>query len=216
MRHKTLWYIGLFAICMAYFESAVVFYIRRLYGISDLTFSNPYVDPQVGAIEVGREAASLVMLLTVGLVAGKKFQSRLGYILFTVGLWDIFYYAWLKVFIGWPKSLVDTDLLFLIPLPWWGPVCAPVLISILMIVLGACSVVKEEKGISNHAVLIDWIFLSAGALLMLVAFMADALKALPATIKTLGFLVPGPFHWPVFIIGLGLAAIFVWRMCRSK
>lgn len=214
MRNKTLWTIGLFAIAMAYFESAAVFYIRRLYGISDLTFSNPYVDPQVGVIEVGRELATLVMLLTVGLVAGKKFQSRLGYILLTFGLWDIFYYVWLKVFIGWPRSFMDTDLLFLIPLPWWGPVYAPILISILLIVLGTYSVVKEEKGISNHAGVFDWMILSAGMLLMLYAFMADALKALPASIKTLGFLVPGPFHWPVFTIGFGLAAIFVFLRVR--
>lgn len=216
MRNKHLWIVGLFAICMAYFESAVVVYIRRLYGISDLTFANPPVDNQIALIEVGREAATLIMILAVGLITGRKAQSRLGYILYTFGLWDIFYYLWLKVLIGWPHSLMDTDLLFLIPLPWWGPVYAPVLISLLLVVFGASSVLKEEKGIPDHAAVIDWILLSAGALLMLYAFMADALKAMPAPIKMLNFLVPGPFNWPVFAIGFGLAALFIGRIVRSN
>jgi len=33
-------------------------------------------------------------------------------------------------------SLLDWDILFLLPLPWWGPVLAPVLIALLMIVWG--------------------------------------------------------------------------------
>ena len=36
----------------------------------------------------------------------------------------------------WPKSLFDWDILFLLPLPWWGPVLAPVCIALLMIVGG--------------------------------------------------------------------------------
>ena len=77
------------------------------------------------------------MLLAVGWIAGTKIQSRLGYSFFAFGLWDIFYYIFLKVFIGWPNSVMDPDILFYIPLPWWGPVLAPVLISVLMIV-GRC------------------------------------------------------------------------------
>lgn len=140
MRNKNLWYVGLFAVAMAYIESAVVVYLRRLHSIGDLMTSLPPFDPQVGAVEVGRELATLVMLLAVGLVAGKKFQSRLGFAIFAFGLWDIFYYFWLKVFINWPRSLLDIDILFLIPLPWWGPVLAPVLIAALMAVGGARAV----------------------------------------------------------------------------
>lgn len=89
---KPLLWVGLYAIAMAYLESAVVVYLRRLYGISDLILSVPPFDPQIGAIELGREAATLVMLLAVGWVSGKKFQSRLGFAIFAFGLWDIFYY----------------------------------------------------------------------------------------------------------------------------
>src|SRR3990172_5513987 len=116
MQSKNLWWVGLFAIAMAYLESGVVVYLRRLYGINDLILSVPPFDPQIGAIELGRELATLVMLLAMGWVAGKKFQSRLGFAVFAFGVWDIFYYIWLRVFIGWPQTAFDPDLLFLLPL----------------------------------------------------------------------------------------------------
>ncbi|HMN00452.1 MAG TPA: hypothetical protein PKC99_15695 [Anaerolineales bacterium] len=211
---KPLLRVGLFAIAMAYLESAVVVYLRRLYGISDLILSVPPFDPQIGAIELGREAATLVMLLAVGWVAGKKFQSRLGFAIFAFGLWDIFYYIWLKVFIGWPQTLLDPDLLFLIPLPWWGPVLAPVLIALLMVVGGALLVQNEERGITMHLTIIDWGMLAGGILLMLYAFIADALSALPADTQTLSQLRPSAFNWLVFLTGFALAVLFVWHITK--
>jgi hypothetical protein len=78
MKCKNLWWMALFAIAMAYFESAVVVYLRQFYNISDLMISKPWLDSQIGTIEIGREAASFVVLLAVGWIAGKKIQSRLG------------------------------------------------------------------------------------------------------------------------------------------
>jgi hypothetical protein len=213
---KNLRWMALFAIAMAYFESAVVVYLRRLYNIHDLMIGKPLLDPQIGAIEVGREAASLVMLLAVGWVAGRKIQSQLGFSLFAFGIWDIFYYAWLRIFIGWPISLLDPDILFFIPLPWWGPVLAPVMISILMILAGVLAVVREEKGATMHATPLDWAALSGGVLLLLYALMMDALKALPADLQTLNTLRPTLFNWPVFLAGLSLTGVFVWRMAKSS
>jgi hypothetical protein len=216
MQSKNLRWMALFAVSMAYFESAVVVYLRRLYNINDLMISKPLLDPQIGAIEVGREAASLLMLLAVGWVAGKRFQSRLGFTLFAFGIWDIFYYIWLVVFIGWPGSVMDMDILFYIPLPWWGPVLAPVLIAALMIAAGAYAVIKDDNGLPMHANPFDWLAITGGIGIMLYAFMADALNALPANTLTLHTLRPAHFNWPVFLIGLGPAAIVVWRMAKSR
>lgn len=216
MQYKKLQWIALFALTMAYFESAVVVYLRQLGNIDDLMVSQPLLDPHIGAIEIGREAASLIMLLAVGWIAGQKFQSRLGFTLVAFGTWDIFYYVFLKVFIDWPATLLDPDILFLIPLPWWGPVLAPVLISVLMILAGASAVIKAGKGIPFHASPTEWTLLSTGVVIMLYAFMADALKALPADVMTLGLLRPTQFNWLVFGIGFGLAAIFVWRTVKTK
>ena len=212
MQTKNIPWMALFAITMAYFESAVVVYLRRLYNINDLMISKPWLDSQLGLIETGREAASLIMLLAVGWIAGKKLQSRIGYTLFAFGLWDIFYYVFLKVFIEWPVSILDPDILFYIPLPWWGPVLAPIMISLLMITVGARSVMHEENGVSVRTSLTRWALLAAGILSLLYVFMADALKALPASTQELGLLRPTQFNWPVFSIGYCLAVVALWLM----
>ena len=42
------------------------------------------------------------MLLTVGMLAGRTWQTRLGYSAIAFGVWDIFYYVFLKVIYDWP------------------------------------------------------------------------------------------------------------------
>lgn len=211
MESKNLPWVALFAVAMAYVESAVVVYLRRLYGISDLMTSLPPFDPQIGVIELGRELATLVMLLTVGLAAGKKFQTRLGFALFAFGLWDIFYYIWLRVFIGWPTSVFDLDLLFLIPLPWWGPVLAPVLIAALMTVGGSLAVLGSERGHTIRLQRGEWAILIFGNLVMLYTFMTDSLAILPTDARTLTQLHPTNFHWLIYLVGFFMAAFSVWR-----
>jgi len=215
MQSKNLWWVGLFAIAMAYLESAVVVYLRRIYGISDLILHLPPFDPQIGAIELGRELATLIMLMTVGWVAGKKFQSRLGFAVLAFGVWDIFYYIWLRVFIGWPQSLLDPDLLFLLPLPWWGPVLSPVLIAALMVIGGALVVNKSEHELCLIPSSMDWVLLAGGILTVLYTFMADALSVLPANAQTLSQLRPSEFNWPVYLVGFAMLSLFIWRIAKS-
>jgi len=206
---KKIWWVGLFAIAMAYVESATVVYIRRIYGISDLLLDIPPFDPVLAPIEVGRELATLVMLLAVGWAVGKTIQSRISYTFIIFGVWDIFYYIWLWVFIGWPNSLFAPDILFLIPLPWWGPVIAPVLIACLMIVGGILAVISEDKGRKIRYSMFSWTVLIVGVLILLYSFMKDALAILPADVETLTQLRPTSFNWPIYILGLVLAGYFV-------
>jgi len=136
---KLLW-VGLFAVAFAYVEATVVVYLRQMYGIHDLLRDIPAFDPKIAFVEVGREFSTLLMLLAVGWAAGRSLQTRLGFTFFSFGLWDIFYYVWLKLFITWPESLLAPDILFLLPLPWWGPVSGPVLIAVLMVIGGSLAV----------------------------------------------------------------------------
>ena len=214
VRNKTFW-VAIFSIAMANLEAAVGVYLRRMYGIHDLMLQIPPFDPQMAAIELGRELATLIMLLSVGWIAGRKLQSRLGFSFLTFGLWDIFYYIWLCIFIGWPQSLLETDILFLLPLPWWGPVLSPVLIAVLMVIGGILAAVKEQQGIILNPRPLDWTCLVVGVLVMLYTFMADALHALPADTLTLSRLRPGPFNWPVYLVGFGFTVIFLLRMARA-
>jgi len=213
---RKIFWITLFSIAMAYLESAIVVYLRRLYGIEDLMLHVPPFDAQIAAIEIGRELATLVMLLSIGWIAGNRLADKLGYAVITFGLWDIFYYVWLHIFIGWPQSLLDPDLLFLVPLPWWGPVLAPVLVSLLMIAGGLIAVVNSENGKALNINYRFWISLSLGVLSMLYAFMEDAISALPADAVTLSNLRPSAFNWLVFLLGLGLAIYSIWQINPKK
>src|SRR5690348_10530003 len=127
MHERTRWLLVVaFGIAMAWLESATVYYLRVM-----VDRVNPYqADPLpirgiLGPVELVREAATLVMLLAVGALAGRTWRTRIGYTAIAFGIWDIFYYVFLNVICGWPASVFDWDVLFLLPLPWWGPVLAP-------------------------------------------------------------------------------------------
>ena len=199
----------MFAIAMAYVESTTVVYLRRIYGICDLLLDIPPFDPVLAPIEVGRELATLVMLMAVGWAVGKSLQARLSYTFIIFGIWDIFYYFWLRIFIGWPNSLFSPDILFLIPLPWWGPVIAPVLIACLMVAGGILAVISEDIGRKIRFSVFSWTALIAGVLIMLYSFIEDALSIMPADIETLSQLRPTSFNWPIYILGLVITGYVV-------
>jgi hypothetical protein len=187
---------------MAYVESAVVVYQRALYGIDDLLRDLPPLPDQYTAMEIGREAATLLMLVTVGWIAGRRWQDRIGYAAFAFGIWDILYYAWLVVFIGWPEGLLEWDILFLIPLPWWGPVLSPMLIASLLVGGGTLAVMRAERGEALDFSPVDWSVAAGGAALALYLFMADALRALPGGIEAVSRARPTRFNWPLFLVAL--------------
>ena len=62
-------------------------------------------------------------------------RERLGTFAFVFGIWDLSHYVFMAAFTGWPSSLLG-DLLFLLPSPWWGPVLAPVLIALVLVIGG--------------------------------------------------------------------------------
>src|SRR5882724_9691923 len=159
---------------MAWVESAVVFYLRTM--INRIEPYQPHPLPLIGGLgpaELVREAATLIMLLMVGILAGRTWRSRLGYSAIAFGVWDIFYYVFLKVMCGWPHSVLDWDILFLLPLPWWGPVLAPVSIALLMILWGTLASGWEEPRSERTSNLKVWSLNFIGAAVALYVFMAD-------------------------------------------
>lgn len=211
MQLKKLWWVGLFAIAFACVEAAVVIYLRQMYGIQDLLWDIPAFDPKIALVEVGREFSTLIMLLAVGWAVGKSLQARVGFAFFAFGMWDIFYYIWLKLLINWPESLLTPDILFLLPLPWWGPVIGPVLIAVLMVVGGSLAVIAADRGQVVRFSFYEGISLLGGILVMLYSFMKDALAALPTDPDTLSQLRPSAFNWPIYLIGLITAGYVVLR-----
>jgi len=196
MRNRILILVGIFAVAMAYLESAVVVYLRALYGIEDLLRDIPLTADIFTGIEIGREAATLIMLVIIGMISSKDWQKRIGYSIFAFAIWDIFYYIWLYVFIQWPKSLFEWDILFLIPLPWWGPVITPIIISIFLIIISYLLIIDAKFKVNS----LDWIIFCLSIITILYTFMEDSIKTLLFGTGCINEVRPTDFNWILFFI----------------
>jgi hypothetical protein len=199
--------VVVYALAMAWVEAAVVLYLRTLVDRLEPYQPNPLpMGGGLGWAELIRELATLIMLATVGWLAGRTWRSRLAYGVLAFGVWDIGYYVFLRPLTGWPKSLLDWDILFLLPLPWWGPVLAPVLIAVLMIVGGSLVAFHDAPGRPFWPRRWTLVLNAVGAFLALAVFMADALRVAGQGEQALRELLPTRFHWPAYLLAWGLMA----------
>jgi hypothetical protein len=212
----------IFSIAFAYIESAVVVYLRVIFHPDGFTFPLSDIDTilQHKALlltEIGREAATIVLILTAVWLCGRNLRQRFAYFLTIFAVWDIFYYIWLKVFSAclkaipnWPESIMDWDILFLIPVAWAGPVLAPVLVSIILLVIAMILLYRDWCGRPIRASRVEWLGFIAAAVIVVVSFC-----------------IPGPyiakpdyqnyFYWPIFALGNIIAiALFVKCLLKSK
>jgi hypothetical protein len=133
-------WLAVSSLAFGYIEAAVAHYLRlHLYpgGFDDTTAL--VVDAHILMVEVGRELCTLLLMIAVAALTRGPFIRRLASFAYVFAIWDLSYYAALWVFEGWPSSPFDWDLLFLVPIPWFSPVLAPMVISAIGIV-GAVSV----------------------------------------------------------------------------
>ena len=210
-----------FAAGMAWVEAACVYYLRVLVDRVQPYQPNPLpIHGTLGEVELVREAATLVMLATTGMLAGRRWGARLGYAAIAFGAWDILYYVFLRIMSGWPSSLFDWDILFLLPLPWWGPVLAPVCIAVLMIAWGTLVTQWQDRTAATRWTRASWVLCAAGILLALAIFMADAIRALPAGEEAVRRVLPVDFDWSAFSVALLLMSAPLmettrrWLACR--
>lgn len=170
---KTILYVGIFAVAMGFLESAVVIYLRELYYKEGFSFPLKPIEHSIAKVEFFREIATIIMLVGIGYVTGKTKLQRFAYFNLAFAVWDIFYYIFLYVFLGWPQSLQTWDILFLVPLPWVGPVWAPCLLSLLMIV-GSVFIIKQVNKNENYRIKpFYWFTLIIGAIICILSFMWD-------------------------------------------
>lgn len=228
--NKHLWtwvWVATFAVAFAWVESAVVLYLREIY--FDGTFAFPlvinwkdgkHVIDRLMLIELGREAATIVMLVAVGCAAGKNFIQKFCYFMIAFGIWDIFYYIWLRVMVGWPESLMTWDLLFFIPLPWVGPVITPVLIAAALVAAGSAVIYYDEKLSCIRFNRYDWIVELVCAILLILAFCWDwkNIMQIPGSPARSG--VPNPFAWwlfgPVYAFSVAYFAVRLKRIVIAR
>ena len=191
---NSLW-AACYAVAMAAVESAVVVYLRALHaGDAPLSVLQYELPTRLILIEVGREVATVVMILAVAVLAARARREVFLYFALMFGIWDIFYYVWLWVFIGWPPSLLTWDILFLIPVPWVGPVLAPVVVSLCLIAGSVWLLARPELRLPRLA----WGLAILGAVLIILSFAVDFRYALART-------DPPRFRWELFGAGLIVA-----------
>lgn len=206
---RLLW-LAIFAVAMAYVESSVVVYLRALYYPHGFDFPLAVMPAGMVAIEIGREAATLLMLLGVAAVASAdRWEWFLAFCV-SFGVWDIFYYAWLWVFVRWPPSLLTWDVLFLIPVPWICPVLAPVLVSVALVGESVVMWRLKARGARLGFSALVWTLAVTGGLLVLASFTIDFQAAVRQ-------MKPPPYHWGLFATGLGLSfTASVWGISRLE
>ncbi|RAW00356.1 hypothetical protein [Pseudochryseolinea flava] len=225
---KTVIGVIIFSIAMAALESAVVVYLRALYYPGEFTVALRLIEEKILLVEIAREAATVIMLGAIGYLCGRNFKDRFAYFLLSFAVWDIFYYIWLKVFINWPATIMDWDILFLIPITWLGPVLAPVICSVSMIVLSYMLITRSSQYVISKQV---WSFLLLGCALILYTFIKDYSAILidnnllsdyanimqnETFVRIASSYIPTSFNWAIFICGEGLILIGTFFVYRSE
>ena len=197
---KSLSLLFVFALAMAYVEAAVVVHLRTLYYPDHPLMIFPLRLPSESAlrIELARELATLVMILCAAWLAEKGLMRVFAAGLFIFGLWDIFYYAWLKLVLGWPVGWLEWDVLFLVPWPWLGPWIASVAVALLFVIWGAWALATEAR---LRVTLNSGILFVAGAALMLAAFLLPGFSLLGRGVEGFRDYRPDIFNWSVFVPG---------------
>lgn len=219
----------LFAASFGYVEAAVVVYLRALYEpvhqhyfpgrapgdllpvvrLEQLQVREPRAARLLG-VELTREFATLLMLAAVGTAVARNFRQGFAAFMIAFGLWDIFFYLFLKLLIDWPMSLSDWDLLFLLPVPWVGPVWAPLAVAASLVLAGVLILRREAAGLSPLRM--GWpqvVALAAGGALIVLAFCRD-------WENTAAGGDPNAFAWPLFAAGEAVGLLGLWHACRAS
>lgn len=211
---KNLCIVVAFGIAFAYIEAAVVVYLRAIFHPEGFTFpmkvfgASPLAK-RLLLTEIGREAATVVLIFTAAWLFGRNRRQRVAYFLTIFAVWDIFYYVWLKVLIDWPASIMDWDILFLIPVTWASPVLYPVLISVTMLAFAVILLSRFSAAGPFKVTLADGVGLITSGVIVVLSFSMAGLH-----ITELNF--ASYFSRPLFAVGYLLGvAVFVKCLLKS-
>ena len=207
---KNLFWLIVWGVAFGYLEAAAVVYLRELYYPEGFAFPAVIITDHIMLTEVLREAATLLIMWATVCLLYKRLQSQFAAFAILFGVWDIFYYIFLKLLLNWPESLGTWDILFLIPAPWLGPVWAPVLVSIGFIYAGTITLIHNHQ---NHFFYFDrgFILLELFAiLLIIISFIIPGAAMIEQTL-------PNHFPWYLFLTGFLLGiGIFLYSFYRSN
>ena len=226
--------VTLFGIAMANFESSVVIYLREIMYPDGFEYPLKLMDYDTAEVEFIREAASIIMIITVAMIASKSRITRFALFLYIFAIWDIFYYVFLKLLISWPESIFVWDILFLLPVIWVGPVLAPIINSLTMVALAMAILYAQKNEVHNILHVKEWSLLIGGALIVIAAYTEDfvnfLLEKLPPgevlskyyseeIVALSSSYIPDNFCWWLYGIGVALhitAILLVFKKGKAR
>ncbi|MBE0651307.1 MAG: hypothetical protein IH595_10755 [Bacteroidales bacterium] len=221
---RTYLLVFIFSIAMGFLEAVVVVYLRKIFYPNGFDFPLVILPPKMYFTELFREAATIIMLITLALIAGKSRLEKFAYFLVAFAVWDIVYYAGLKLLVNWPPTFMTWDILFLIPIPWVSPVLAPIISALSMIALAFGLTHGQQKIHAFRLKWIEWEVLIVGACIVFASFTWEYAYFLlsigvPGTPRTqisaiLARFFPGTFPWSLFILGevlIIITIVMIWR-----
>ena len=206
--------VAVFSIALAYFEAAVVVYLRAIFYPEGFTFplSKFGLSPlwkRLLLTEIGRETASMLLLAGAAWLFARNRKQRIAFFLTIFALWDIFYYLWLKVLLNWPASIMDWDILFLIPTAWASPVIAPVIVSMIMLIFAAIILYRDAKNKTITVYPIDWISFAVSSVIIVTSFCIAGSHISQTDYRT-------HFYFSLFAAGSLLAVIQFIKCLRQS
>ncbi len=213
--YKRLFFFTVYAAAMGFVEAAVVVYLRQLYYPSGFHFPLATAILQSLWIECIREIATIMMLASIAAIAGSCRTEKVAVFLFSFGMWDLFYYLWLKLLLDWPSSFFTWDVLFLIPVVWVAPVLAPMICAVTLIAISlAILIVQKKRDVIIRGT--ECALFAAGCLTIIFTFIADYSTLLPGRGLSGGIMnsaenlqvpaaisqyVPLSYRWGLFTLG---------------
>ena len=194
MKRQFTWLV-IWGIAFGMIEAAVVIYLRHIYYPNGFAFPVVWADFDVAIVEIVRELATLVLMWSLATLLYKKLANKLAVFMIVFGVWDIFYYIFLKIFLGWPADLTTWDILFLLPYPWVGPIWPPVLVSLALLYAGY----RILNFHFNDQILTlyrrDWLQIILAGIVIIVSFLIPGKSVIDQT-------VPQHYPWYIFAVGL--------------
>jgi hypothetical protein len=203
----------IFATAFGWTEASTVVYLRALTPLP----------PRLAAVQIPqvlltsflsgelvREACTMLLLASVSWLAARRLRDFAGAFLLTFGLWDLVYYGVLRLLVGWPETLSSRDILFLIPVPWVGPVWAPMTGAAIFVAAGTFLFQTPDRDVRYSV--------TDAAILLISATAVVASFLVPWDSATAQQYVPDAFRPWLYWAGLLAGAAWFIRVdvtCRS-
>ena len=193
LSYRLSW-LAIWGIAFGLIEAAVVIYLRKIYYPEGFSFPIVIASSDISRVELIREFATIIIMWAVAELSYRSFQARLAVFMILFGVWDVVYYAALKVLIGWPESLAAWDVLFLLPSPWVGPVWAPIFIALSLIIAGILILRRVERGDKLKVGYKFWAFEILMGIIIITSFLIPGQVVIKTTL-------PDTYPWYLLFMG---------------